>query len=210
MTVTTIIILITVAISIYLFRKPSLFARFQLSPFFVVHRHEWFRLITHGFIHADWVHLSVNMIVLYSFGTVVENLFNDLAYDGLIRYPKLLFLIMYLSSIVISSLVTVFKEKDNISYSSVGASGAISTVVFSAIFFFPVQKIYFYAVIPMPGIIFGVLYLLYSQYMSIKNKDNINHDAHFVGAIYGLAFPLFMDPGLFDHFINQIRLGLNL
>ncbi|NMB73246.1 MAG: rhomboid family intramembrane serine protease [Bacteroidales bacterium] len=206
---TIILIIITTVVSVYVFQNPGLFNKLQLSPFMVVYRRQWYRLFSHGFIHADWIHLIVNMIVLYSFGTVAESVFDELSVQGIISYPKLIFILMYISSVAISSLFTLIKEKDNISYASVGASGAVSTVVFLTIFFFPIQKIYFYAIIPMPGILFGILYLIYSQYMSMRSNDNINHDAHFIGALYGLVFPLFIEPDLIFHFADQIRKGLN-
>ncbi len=206
---TIILIIITTVVSVYVFQNPGLFNKLQLSPFMVVYRRQWYRLFSHGFIHADWIHLIVNMIVLYSFGTVAESVFDELSVQGIISHPKLIFILMYISSVAISSLFTLIKEKDNISYASVGASGAVSTVVFLTIFFFPIQKIYFYAIIPMPGILFGILYLIYSQYMSMRSNDNINHDAHFIGALYGLVFPLFIEPDLIFHFADQIRKGLN-
>jgi len=206
---TILLIIITSAVSVYVFQNPRLFNKLQLSPFMVVYRRQWYRLFTHGFIHADWLHLIVNMIVLYSFGIVAESVFDELFDQGIISHPKLIYTLMYISSIAISSIFTLIKEKDNIPYASVGASGAVSTVVFLTIFFFPIQKIYFYAIIPMPGILFGIIYLIYSQYMSMRSNDNINHDAHFIGALYGLVFPLFMDPGLIFHFADQIRKGLN-
>ncbi|HQK37156.1 MAG TPA: rhomboid family intramembrane serine protease [Bacteroidales bacterium] len=206
---TIVLIIITTVVSVYVFQNPGLFNKLQLSPFMVVYRRQWYRLFSHGFIHADWIHLIVNMIVLYSFGTVAESVFDELSVQGIISHPKLIFILMYISSVAISSLFTLIKEKDNISYASVGASGAVSTVVFLTIFFFPIQKIYFYAIIPMPGILFGILYLIYSQYMSMRSNDNINHDAHFIGALYGLVFPLFIEPDLIFHFADQIRKGLN-
>ncbi|MGB9745369.1 MAG: rhomboid family intramembrane serine protease [Bacteroidales bacterium] len=206
---TIILIILTTVVSVYVFQNPGLFNKLQLSPFMVVYRRQWYRLFSHGFIHADWIHLIVNMIVLYSFGTVAESVFDELSVQGIISHPKLIFILMYISSVAVSSLFTLIKEKDNISYASVGASGAVSTVVFLTIFFFPIQKIYFYAIIPMPGILFGILYLIYSQYMSMRSNDNINHDAHFIGALYGLVFPLFIEPDLIFHFADQIRKGLN-
>lgn len=206
---TILLIILTSAVSVYVFQNPRLFNKLQLSPFMVIYRRQWYRLLTHGFVHADWLHLIVNMIVLYSFGIVAESVFDELYEQDIISHPKLVYILMYISSIAISSIFTLIKEKDNISYASVGASGAVSTVVFLTIFFFPIQKIYFYAIIPMPGILFGIIYLIYSQYMSMRSNDNINHDAHFIGALYGLVFPLFMDPGLIFHFADQIRKGLN-
>lgn len=206
---TILLIIITFLVSVYVFQNPSLFSELQLSPFMVIYRRQWYRLFTHGFVHADWLHLIVNMIVLYSFGTVAESVFDELSVQKIISHPKIVYILMYISSIAISSIFTLIKEKDNISYASVGASGAVSTVVFLTIFFFPIQKIYFYAIIPMPGILFGILYLIYSQYMSMRSNDNINHDAHFIGALYGLVFPLFLEPDLIFHFADQIRKGLN-
>jgi membrane associated rhomboid family serine protease len=204
-----ILIVFTVAISVMVFRNPGYFDKFQLNPYQVIHRKEYYRLLSHGFLHADWVHLLVNMIVLFSFGQEIERQFEMLSFAGMMSYPRLWFLFLYISGIVISSLLTVYKERNNFHYNAVGASGAVSAIVFAAIFFSPIQKIYFYAVIPMPGIAFGILYLLYSQYMSRTNKDNINHDAHFIGAVYGFIFPIIMEPGLIHHFINQIKLGLS-
>lgn len=207
---TVILIILTTVVSVYVFQNPRLFQKLQLSPFMVVYKRQWYRLFTHGFVHSDWLHLIVNMIVLYSFGTVAESVFQELYNQGLVSHPWLPYMVMYVSSIAISSIFTLMKEKDDISYASVGASGAVSSVVFLIIFFFPIQKIYFYAIIPMPGILFGILYLVYSQYMSMRNRDNINHDAHFIGALYGLAFPLFIDPDLIHHFISQILRGIRL
>lgn len=206
---TVLLIIFTAVVSVYVFQNPRLFNILQLSPFMVVYKRQWYRLISHGFVHADWLHLIVNMIVLYSFGIVAESVFDELFHEGIISHPKFVYILMYISSIAISSIFTLIKEKDSISYASVGASGAVSTVVFLTIFFFPIQKIYFYTIVPMPGILFGILYLIYSQYMSMRSKDSINHDAHFIGALYGLLFPLFMEPELIFHFVDQIRKGLN-
>lgn len=111
---------------------------------------------------------------------------------------------MYLSAIVFSSSISLIKFKDNPMYNSVGASGAVSAVVFFMIFFDPWEKLYLYGLIGIPGIIFGVLYLVYAQYMSRRGGDNINHDAHILGAIFGFVFPLFIDLGLFNYFLSQL------
>ncbi|HYX09001.1 MAG TPA: rhomboid family intramembrane serine protease [Bacteroidales bacterium] len=198
------IVIITSIISIIAFNNPDLFARLQFNPYQVYHRKEFYRLFTHAFLHADWIHLIVNMLVLFSFGMAVEGYFDQLAAGGYLAHPKLSYLILYVSSVIISSLVTLFKHKDNAWYNSVGASGAVSAVLFTSIFFAPMHKVLFYAILPIPGIIFGVLYLIYSQYMSRRNRDNINHDAHFVGAVFGFIYPLFIDPSLFSWFISQV------
>jgi len=201
---TLIIVAITAIISILAFNREGLFYKLMMNPYQVHHRKEYYRLFTHGFLHADWVHLIINMLVLFSFGSAVERYFGSLESNGMIQNSSLMFLVLYLSGIIISSLSTQFKHKNNPQYNSVGASGAVSAVLFTSIFFAPFQKVLFYAVIPIPGIIFGVLYLVYSQYMTRKNSDNINHDAHFVGAVYGLIFPILLEPSLFSRFINEI------
>lgn len=105
---------------------------------------------------------------------------------------------------IMATITTVYRQKDNIWYNSVGASGAVSAVVFTSIFFQPTASIYFYAVIPIPGIVFGVLYLAYSHFMSKRGGDNINHDAHFIGAVFGFIFPVFLEPRLFLVFLDQL------
>jgi membrane associated rhomboid family serine protease len=108
------------------------------------------------------------------------------------------------SAIVLSSVTTVTRYRNTPEYSSIGASGAVSAVLFTYIFFAPLQKIYFYAVLPIPGILFGVLYLGYSSYMGRRNSDNINHAAHFWGAVVGFLFPLLLEPALLGVFINNL------
>lgn len=204
---TLILIVLTAILSIIAFNRPEIFSRLQFNAAQIYHRKEYYRLISHGFIHADWVHLGVNMFVLLSFGQAVEEYFSQLKALGVIRYPHLVFLLLYLAGIILSSLHTLYKERDNYYYNAVGASGAVSAVVFTAIFFAPLQNIYFFALLPVPGIIFAILYLAYSQYMSRRSMDNINHDAHFIGALFGFIFPVFLDFRLIEHFLNQ--LGIN-
>jgi len=201
---TIFIIIVTSLISIVAFGNRELFEKLQLNPYKVYHKKEWYRLISHGFLHADWVHLIINMIVLLSFGNAVENIFKQLAAKGIIQSPVLVFVLLYFISMIAATLTSVFKQKDNAWYNSVGASGAVSAVIFTSIFFQPLARLYLYAVIPIPGIVFGVLYLGYSHYMSKKGGDNINHDAHFIGAVVGFIFPLFLDPSLIHVFLNQL------
>ncbi len=196
---TLIIIIITCLISILAFSNKELFYRFQLNSYQVYHKKEILRMISHGFLHADWLHLIINMIVLYSFGNAVEKYFHYY-----FKYPVLYFILFYFLAIIISSLLSVFKQKDNHLYNTVGASGAVSAIVFASIFFNPWQKIYFYGIIGLPGVVLGILYLIYSYYMSKKSKDNINHDAHFIGAVFGFIFPLIIDINLIKIFTSQI------
>ncbi|MDX9695598.1 MAG: rhomboid family intramembrane serine protease [Bacteroidales bacterium] len=201
---TILLIAITSIISILAFGNNGFFDKMQLNPYQVYHKKEWYRVLSHGFLHADWIHLIINMLVLFSFGSSVERIFNDLADQGIIQSPILSYVILYFASMIMATVTTVKKQKDNEWYNSVGASGAVSAIVFANIFFQPMASVYFYGVIPIPGIIFGILYLAYSHYMSKRDSDHINHDAHFIGAVFGFVFPLFLDHKLIYHFINQL------
>ena len=201
---TIILIVLTAAVSLWALSDRAVFAKLQFNPYQVFHRKEYYRLLTHGFVHADWWHLFVNMFVLYFFGRTGETYLEQLALADLVKFPKLLFIGLYLSSIVFASSITLFKHKDNYLYNSVGASGAVAAVMFFSIFFNPWQKLYLYAAIPIPGIIFAILYIIYSQYMGRKQRDNVNHDAHLLGAVFGFVFPLFIDLGLIKFFIENL------
>ena len=199
------IIIITSLITIISFGRPDLMSKLQFNPYRVYHKKEYYRLFTHAFLHADWMHLIINMFVLFSFGTTVEHYFKQLAIAGILNNPNLSFLTLYIGGVLIATTTTLFKHKNNTWYNSVGASGAVSAVVFTSIFFAPLNKLFLYF-IPLPGIIAAVLYLIYSQYMSKKDKDNINHDAHLLGAIFGFVFPIFIDPELIKLFLQQLGL----
>mgnify|MGYP006289075273 CR=1 FL=1 len=201
--ITLVIVIVTAVFSIAAFRYKSLFHRFDLSPHRLVHHREYYRLFTHAFLHTDYIHLIINMLVFYSFGRMIENIFLQLEQEGMIFSGNFYYVFLYLISIVLSTISTVVRYKDEERYTAVGASGAVSAIVFTYIFFAPLQKIYFYAVLPIPGIVFGILYLLYSSYMSRRNKDNINHAAHFWGAVVGFLFPLILEPSLFRVFLNN-------
>jgi membrane associated rhomboid family serine protease len=204
--VTLVIVIITSLISFLAFQNPVLMSRYDFSPYRIFQRKEYYRLVSHAFLHADWVHLIINMVVLYSFGSYVEHEFRALENAGHIRSGLASYLILYFSAIIISSVTTYIKKRKDPYYVAVGASGAVSAVLFTSIFFSPLEKILLYGVIPLPGFVFGILYLAYSTYMGGKDKDHINHDAHLWGAIYGILFPLFLDPSLINYFLNQFGL----
>jgi membrane associated rhomboid family serine protease len=202
--ITIVIVIVTVGISLLAFRKQELLYRFDLSPYNLVHKKQYYRIFSHAFLHNDYMHLAINMLVLYSFGTGIEKIFGNLEQQGVIFSGPFYFVLLYLISIAIASLTTVNRYRDNSEYSAVGASGAVSAVVFTYIFFAPWQKIYFYMVLPIPGIVFGILYLLYSSYMGRRNKDNINHSAHFWGAVVGFIYPIILEPRLFGVFLENL------
>ncbi|MFP4663268.1 MAG: rhomboid family intramembrane serine protease [Bacteroidales bacterium] len=202
-----IIIAVTGIVSYMTWQKEELFKKFMFNPYAVIHKKQYFRIITHAFLHGSWLHLIINMLVLYSFGRVVLLFFQN--HDAFSSMPLFHFLVLYFGSIVFSSLYTLAKHKDNPDYNSVGASGAVSAVIFTSIFFIPWHPVYLFAIIPVPGIVFGALYLVYSWHMSKKGQDNIGHDAHFWGAVFGFAYPLMVSPELIQEFFSKL-LAVNI
>jgi membrane associated rhomboid family serine protease len=165
----------------------------------MVHNNEWYRMLTHGFIHGSYPHLIINMIVLYSFGKAIEYYFGLVTEKVIPHY-----FVLYFGGMIVSTITTTIKRRNNPGYMAVGASGAVSAVLFACIFFAPWHKLLLMGVIPIPGIVFAVLYVLYSSYMSKKGNDNIGHDAHLWGALFGLIYPIVIHPDLFESFIYQL------
>ncbi len=198
--ITWIIIGTTVLISYLSFQNPTLMYRLKYNAAYVVHNKEYYRLITHAFVHANWTHLGVNMLVLFFFGRNVEVYFAY--YFG--NRATLYYILLYLGGILVSNIWSLLKQKDNYDYNALGASGAVSAVLFAAIFFDPWRKLYFYFAIPIPGILFAIAYLGYSYWMSKQQKDNVAHDAHLLGAVFGFIFPVLLKPVLLDNFINNL------
>ncbi len=199
--VTILIILVTAAVSIASFGNRELYKRLLFNAYDIKHFKNGYRFFSYALVHADWIHLLINMMVLYSFGQVVET------YYGIVFETKGIFyyLLLYVGGTVLSTTPAYGKYRDDYSYSAVGASGAVSAVVFASIVFDPLNKIYLFLIpIGIPAIIFGSLYLVYSWYMSKKNVDNIGHDAHFWGAVYGFLFTIAMKPTLFLHFLREL------
>ncbi len=195
-----IIIAITVLFSYSAFQKPELMYRYQFNAYQITHRKQWYRIITYGFLHANWEHLFVNMLVLYFFGNALQYYFHF--FFGAIG--NFYFIVLYLTAIIVATIYDLLKQKDNYYYNAVGASGATSAIVFATILFAPMAKIYIMFVLPIPGIILAPAYLYYSYYMSKRNIDNIGHNAHFYGAIFGFIFPILLEPKLFNRFISLI------
>lgn len=201
--VTLIIIAITALVSILCFTSRDLYGRLLFNASRVWHRKEWYRLFSYGLVHGGWGHLIFNMITLFCFGTVLERYFISVFGDikGIILYVGL-----YVSAIAVSTLWDLIKHRDDWGYNAVGASGAVSAILFASILFEPKMGIYIYLIpIPVPGYIFAPLYLLYCWWMAKRNMDNIGHTAHFWGAVYGLVFPLVCNPSFFQHFLNQLQ-----
>jgi len=200
MSITLLIIILIVITSVTAWQNRTMFDKLKLNPYMVYHKKEYIRIVSHSLLHADWMHLIFNMLTLYFFGEFVES--------GLSLYFKsgvLLYILLFILGAVISSIPSVLKHKNNHWYNSVGASGAVAAILFAGILFEPKLGIYiFFIPIPIPGYLFGIAYLAYSHYMSRKNADNINHDAHFAGAVFGFLFPILLKPDLVQIFIYKL------
>lgn len=200
MTVTLGILIVTVFVSYQAFNNPEIFHRLKHSPF-MEHKHkEYYRLITSGFVHGSWMHLIVNMYVLYEFGTAVEHVYQ--AAFGAIG--KLYYLGMYLLTIILADLPSFNKYKSNHMYSAIGASGGVSGVLFAYILFAPWTWLGLFFVIPIPAILFAILYLVYSSWASKNSNDNIDHSAHFMGAISGFLITIALKPSLITDFFYKV------
>lgn len=201
MSFTIIVIVITVILSLAAFNNVNLYNKLILWPREMDgNPAEYYRLLSSGFIHADYMHLGFNMYALYSFGSYVEVIF------GSIGKPQVLYLWLYLTGIIIASLPSFVNNRNNSLYRSLGASGGVASIIFFMIYFSPWTPIQFIIIpgINIPSIVFGVLYLIYEAYMSRKGTGNINHSAHFWGSAYGLLFGLAVDPTHGRLFIEQL------
>lgn len=191
---------LTALVSYIAFNNNELAGKLQFNAAQIVHRKEYYRLVSHAFIHANWSHLIVNMLVLYFFGRNIEAYFAYYFGNKATAY----FLLLYFGGILASNALALIKHKNNYYYNAVGASGAVSAVLFATIFFQPWEPLYLFAVLPIPGILFAIAYLFYSYQMGKKSNDNVAHDAHFLGAVFGFVFPILLRPNLFDRFIDNL------
>jgi len=198
--ITWLIIGVTAVVSYLAFQNNELMGKLQFNAAQIIQRKEYYRLISHAFVHANWPHLLVNMLVLYFFGRNIESYFSY--YFG--NRETAYFLLLYFGGILASNIWSLIKNKNNYYYNAVGASGAVSAVVFATIFFAPLQPILLFAILPIPGILFALGYLLYSYQMGKNKRDNVAHDAHFLGALFGFVFPILLKPDLFSQFIDKL------
>jgi membrane associated rhomboid family serine protease len=187
-TITITLIIITCLVSISGFSSEKIINDLIFYPPSVSGRKQYYRFITCGLIHADFGHLAFNMLSLYMFGDAVERISQNEVFPS---NGKFIYLFMYLSALVVSLLPTYLRNRDNQFYRSLGASGAVSAVVFAGILLFPTAKIGLFIIPPIiPGFIFGPIYLIISAFLEKRGQDNINHSAHIWGAIYGVVFML--------------------
>lgn len=198
---TYIIIALTGVVSLIAFNRADIFDKLKFNPYLIHKKKEWYRFLSYGLVHADLMHLLINMFVLYSFGQIVEVYFDH--YFGL--KASVFFLLLYSGGIAFSSLYDFGVHKNDAYYNAIGASGAVSAIVFSSIILHPGGKIFlFFIPIGIPAPLFGILYLVYSAYMAKKAKDNIGHNAHFFGAIFGVVFTILLDFDIARIFFEQL------
>ena len=198
--VTLILIVVTVASSIYGWNNPGIQSKWMFNPYAVYHGKQYYRLISSGFIHSNSMHLIFNMIALYFFGGVIERIYGIIfGQTGIVFY-----LITYLAGIIVANLKTFFKHKNSSFYNSLGASGGVASVLFASILYKPTVGICLYFVICIPAFILGAIYIIYSYYSGRKMADNVNHDAHLYGAFFGIVFTVLLRPIVLIDFFKQI------
>lgn len=209
MTITLTIIIITVLVSIAAFTNEKVMNDFIFDPPAITYNKQWYRFLTCGLIHADYGHLFFNMYAFYMFGDSVEDSFILIFHEK----GKLLYLLLYVTSLVACLLPTYSKHRTDKHYRSLGASGAVSAVIFAYIVFNPLQKIgliFLPAQWGLPAFVFGFLYIVISSYLDKRGGGRINHSAHIFGALYGIAFIivasyLFSDYHVLEEFIDKVR-----
>jgi membrane associated rhomboid family serine protease len=197
MPITLVIVAITCIVSFMAFNNSRLMNDLILWPPAITRQREYHRLVTYGVVHADFMHLLVNMLTLFFFGRAMESFFA--AHLGTLGFA-----LFYIGGLVASILPTYLKNRANPNYRSLGASGAVSAVLFAFILLAPWVKIYIFFALPIPAIVYAVLYTGYSIYMDRRGQGNVNHSAHLWGAAYGVLFTLLMDPRVLGHFLNAL------
>ena len=184
-TITIVILLLTCIISFTAFSNAKVMEDFIFYPPAIDRENHWYRFVSSGFIHADFMHLAFNMYTFYMFGDIVEKTFLDIFGNS----GKIFYILLYISSLIVCLLPTYLQHKDNFYYRSLGASGAVSAVIFVGIFLYPTMGMGLFPIpFHIPAFIFGPLYLGISAYLAKRGQGNINHSAHIWGALYGVVF----------------------
>lgn len=191
------IILLNVIVSLYaLYVDRRVFDKGMLRPYRTFRNQTWYELVTSGFLHANLTHLMVNMFVLFIFGSVMESVLGPLH-----------FLMLYFSGLLVSSIPSLVKHKENPEYATIGASGAVEAVLFSFIFFFPTEDLVLILLpIPIPAWLFGLAFLAYSIYEGKRGKGNVNHAAHIAGAVWGIVYLILFVPNSVERVLTVFGL----
>ena len=211
--VTYVIIGVTVLVSIMAFNNASLYQQLIFNPYTVKHSKQYYRILSHTLLHADWTHLAFNMYTFYSFGTFLEIVFSnpnvfqrffpDHQFWG-IQVGYLYFILLYLVGAVVASLPAMRKHSDNISYNAVGASGAVSAVIMAFMIMFPTLEIRMFFAIPMPAYVGALIFFGIEHYLQRRGGTNVAHDAHIYGALGGIVFIAIIQPSFIVEFFTKI------
>ncbi len=196
---TIILVVLNVCATLYAWNNQDIYQKWMMNPYKVNREKQYYRFITSGFIHGDWMHLIFNMIALYSFGHDLEYYLMVFTGNAYMFY----YVALYLAALIISDIPTYLKHKNNSGYNSLGASGAVSAVIFACVIINPLGWNSFFF-IPMRAFIFGFVFLTFSYISSKKALHGINHDAHFYGAVFGILFIIILQPSTLPLFFEQI------
>jgi membrane associated rhomboid family serine protease len=200
MTITLGIIIITVLVSLTSFSRPKAIDDLSMWPLMINTKKQYYRFITSGFVHGDLMHLLFNMFTLYFFGSSLENF--SVGGQHLFSAPVLIG--FYLLALIVSDIPSYIKHRRSYGYRSIGASGAVSAFLFATILFDPWGQIGIFGIIPVPSILYAVLYMVYCVYSARRQADNINHDAHLWGGLFGWIFVIALYPWVFSYFLQQL------
>lgn len=202
LTITILICILTFLISYRAFTDRTLFEQLKHYPVAEYQNKEYYRFITSGFVHGSWFHLLVNLFVLWQFGGIVEHYYKSIFGQVM---GGVYFTILYVLTLIVADLPSYFKHKNNPGYGAIGASGAVSGVVFIYVLFAPWQLLWLYGVLPIPAIIGAVAYVIWSSWASKNRNDNIGHDAHLYGALFGVVFTVAIYPEVLTIFWEQLK-----
>jgi len=204
--VASFIFLASVISSLIAFQRQDLAAKWMLNPYSLVHQKKYFQVISSGFIHADWMHLIFNMLSFYYFALDVSDgiPLEYLMVNSVGPIGHLYFGLIYFASMALGDISTIIKQKDNPKYNSLGASGAITGVVFSFILFAPGSRLSFFFMPGIPAPFFAILFVIFSVLAGKSRQTNINHDAHLWGGLAGFFFTVILFPGVFHNFLKAI------
>lgn len=199
MSITLVILIATGLISASALNNRELFYKLDFQPFMIDRNKQWYRFLTHAFLHADWGHLVVNMFVFYQFGKMVESYFELFFGPRWIVY----FCLLYLGGMLFSTIPGYARNRTNYNYHAVGASGAVSAIVYAFILMEPMAPLGLFLIpFRIPAWIFGLLYLALEYYLDKNSKSNVAHSAHYFGAVFGLLFTFILKPELLLRFFQ--------